>query len=83
MTTNLKNNLIIKNLYLKHFLQDGSCEAEYLGNKLRVFGGIEEEIVDVEVIGKDIDLICNVVNIVKHSSYRIKNKCIYFETMIK
>mgnify|MGYP001158449846 FL=1 len=78
MTTNLKNNLIIKNLYLKHFLQDGSCEAEYLGNKLRVFGGIEEEIVDVEVIGKDIDLICNVVNIVKHSSYRIKNKCIYF-----
>ena len=78
MVTKLKNNLIIKNLNLKQFLNDGSCEAEYLGNKLRVFGGIEEEIVDVEVIGKDVDLICNVINVIKSSKYRIKNKCIYF-----
>ena len=42
MVTKLKNNLIIKNLNLKQFLNDGSCEAEYLGNRLRVFGGIAE-----------------------------------------
>ena len=54
MVTKIKNNLIIKNLNLKQILQDGSCEAEYLGNRLRVFGGIEEEIVDVEVVGKDV-----------------------------
>ena len=53
MVTKLKNYLIFKNLNLKQFLNDGSCEAEYLGNRLRVFGGIEEEIVDVEVVGKD------------------------------
>jgi len=78
METKIKNNLIIKNLNLKQILQDGSCEAEYLGNRLRVFGGIEEEIVDVEVVGKDVDLICNVINVVKSSKYRIKNKCKYF-----
>ena len=78
MVTKLKNNLIIKNLNLKQILNDGSCEAEYLGNRLRVFGGIEEEIVDVEVVGKDVDLICNVINVVKSSKYRIKNKCKYF-----
>ena len=59
-------------------MNDGSCEAEYLGNRLRVFGGIAEEIVDVEVVGKDVDLICNVINVIKSSKYRIKNKCKYF-----
>ncbi len=78
MVTKLKNNLIIRNLNLKQFLKDGSCEAGYLGNRLRVFGGIEEEIVDVEVVGKDVDLICNVINVVKSSKHRIKNKCKYF-----
>ena len=75
MVTKLKNNLIIKNLNLEQFLNDGSCEAEYLGNRLRVFGGIAEEIVDVEVVGKDVDLICNVINVIKSSKYRIKYKC--------
>ena len=57
MVTKLKNNLIIKNLNLKQFLNDGSCEAEYLGNRLRVFGGIAEEIVDVEDVIASIILV--------------------------
>tara|TARA_E500000331_G_scaffold49147_2_gene42237 strand:- start:102 stop:1301 length:1200 start_codon:yes stop_codon:yes gene_type:complete len=71
-------NLIIKGIELKQMHLDGACEASYLGNSLKVFGGIQGEIVDVEVIAKQIDLICNVIKVIKPDQDRILKKCDHF-----
>ena len=55
MITSIKKNLIIRGIELKQMDLDGGCQASYLGNNLKVFGGIKGEIVDVEVVSKDID----------------------------
>ena len=41
---------IIKNVSKKNFQDDGSCTAEYQGIVLKVFGGLPNEIVNVEVL---------------------------------
>ena len=55
MKTSIKKNLIIRGIELKQMDIDGGCQSSYLGNDLKVFGGIQGEIVDVEVVSKDID----------------------------
>tara|TARA_B100000579_G_C22785106_1_gene831459 strand:- start:205 stop:1404 length:1200 start_codon:yes stop_codon:yes gene_type:complete len=78
MVTSLRKNLIIKNIRLEEIQLDGSCKATYLGNTLKVYGGIEGEVVDVEVIAKEIDLICNVTKVTIPDKDRIINKCSHF-----
>ena len=78
MITSVKKNLIIKAIELNQMHLDGGCEAYYLGNKLKVFGGIQGEIVDVEVVAKEIDLVCKVIRVLKPDQHRILNKCDHF-----
>ena len=78
MLTSIKKNLIIKGIELKQMDLDGACQAFYFGNNLKVFGGIQGEIVDVEVISNGIDLICNVIKVIKPDRNRILKKCDHF-----
>ena len=78
MKTSIKKNLIIRGIELKQMEIDGGCQSSYLGNDLKVFGGIQGEIVDVEVVAKDIDLICNVIKVIKPDHHRILKKCDHF-----
>ena len=78
MLTSIKKNLIIKGIELKQMDLDGACQAFYFGNNLKVFGGIQGEIVDVEVISNRIDLICNVIKVIKPDRNRILKKCDHF-----
>ena len=78
MITSIKKNLIIRGIELKQMDLDGGCQASYLGNNLKVFGGIEGEIVDVEVVSKNIDIICNVIKVIRPDHHRILNKCALF-----
>ena len=78
MITSIKKNLIIRGIELKQMDLDGGCQASYLGNNLKVFGGIKGEIVDVEVVSKDIDLICRVIKVIRPDQHRILNKCDHF-----
>ena len=75
MITSIKKNLIIRGIELKQMDLDGVFQASYLGNNLKVFGGIKGEIVDVEVVSKDIDLICRVIKVIRPDQHRILNKC--------
>ena len=45
MKTSIKKNLIIRGIELKQMDIDGGCQSSYLGNDLKVFGGIQGEIV--------------------------------------
>ena len=78
MLTSIKKNLIIKGIELKQMDLDGACQAFCFGNNLKVFGGIQGEIVDVEVISNGIDLICNVIKVIKPDRNRILKKCDHF-----
>ena len=74
-----QDNLIIKNIPLQDFEIDGSCKANYLGENLKVFGGLPEEIVDLKVVTRfDDDLICIVNKVKKPSKFRIEPKCKYY-----
>ena len=74
----INKNLIIKGIELKQMDLDGGCYASYLGNNLKVFGGIQGEIVDVEVISKEIDLVCKVIKVIKADKHRIIEKCNHY-----
>jgi len=74
----INKNLIIKGIELKQMDLDGGCQAYYLGNNLKVFGGIQGEIVDVEVISKEIDLVCKVIKVIKADKHRIIEKCNHY-----
>ena len=78
MITSTKKNLIIRGIELKQMDLDGGCQASYLGSNLKVFGGIKGEIVDVEVVSKNIDIICNVIKVIRPDHHRILNKCAHF-----
>ena len=41
MKTSIKKNLIIRGIELKQMEIDGGCQSSYLGNDLKVFGGIQ------------------------------------------
>lgn len=70
---------IINNVSLKNFQDDGSCNAEYQGNELKVFGGLPSEIVNVEVLREyDNKLICFVIKVIKAHSSRVEPQCKYF-----
>ena len=75
----IEENLIIKNILLDDYGDDGSCKATFLGENLKVFGGIPKEIVDIKVMSRfDDNLICTVENVLKPSIDRVLPKCQYY-----
>mgnify|MGYP001376607780 CR=1 FL=1 len=75
----IEENLIIKNILLDEYEEDGSCKAMFLGENLKVFGGIPKEIVDIKVMTRfDGYLICTVEKVLKPSTYRVVPKCQYY-----
>ena len=75
----IEENLIIKNILLDDYEDDGSCKATFLGENLKVFGGIPKEIVDIKVMSRfDDNLICTVENVLKPSIDRVLPKCQYY-----
>ena len=74
-----EESLIIKNISLSDYEDDGSCHAFFLGENLKVFGGIPKEIVDIKIITRfDEYLVCVVDKVLKPSNDRIKPKCKYY-----
>jgi 23S rRNA (uracil1939-C5)-methyltransferase len=74
-----KNPEVLENLILNEFQDDGSCSASYPGDKLKIFGGIPGEIVNVEVIRKfDDELICMVSDVIKPSKDRVQAECKFY-----
>ena len=76
---NSKNPEVLENLILNEFQDDGSCSASYHGDKLKIFGGIPGEMVNVEVVRKfDDELICMVSDVLKPSKDRVKAECKFY-----
>jgi len=74
-----EESLIIKNISLNDYEEDGSCKAIFLGENLKVFGGIPKEVVDIKIITRFDDyLVCVVDKVLKPSEDRIKPKCQYY-----
>ena len=74
-----EESLIIKNILLNDYENDGSCHAIFLGENLKIFGGIPKEIVDIKVITRFDDyLVCIVDKVLKPNKFRIKPKCKYY-----
>ena len=74
-----EESLIIKNILLNDFENDGSCHAIFLGENLKIFGGMPKEIVDIKVMTRFDDyLICIVDKVLKPNKFRIKPKCKYY-----
>ena len=74
-----EESLIIKNILLNDYENDGSCHANFMGENLKIFGGIPKEIVDIKVITRFDDyLVCIVDKVLKPNKFRIKPKCKYY-----